>query len=194
MKKRLFFLLSQLCCSVLILGQTKVTVLVDQPTKLIADAGDDVSIREGESVVLGNTDFVSGGTPGYIYSWINNSIVFSTEEHPSVTPNETTYYKIIITDTLNCMATDSIMISITYTQINDISEKEYKIYPNPTNDLIYIEAPNNSIITLFDPDGKVLLTKILYGKECISIPSRSGLYLLEILNGNKKIVKKIIVN
>lgn len=194
MKKQLLFILIQLCYCVLILAQTKVTVSVNQPTKLIADAGNDLSIREGESVVLGNTNLVSGGTSGYNYSWINNSVVFSTEEHPSVTPNETTYYKIIITDALNCVATDSVKVSITYTQIKDISEKDFKIYPNPTNDLIYIEAPNNCMITLIDPVGKILLMKILNGKDCISIPSGSGLYLLEILSAKKKIVKKIIVN
>lgn len=77
----------------------------------------------------------------------------------------------------------------------DTVSDELIIYPNPTNNTLYVELPvinENMIYTIFDTNGRRVLNAALISK---SIPINSlskGFYFLRIVDGNKIKVKKFL--
>lgn len=69
------------------------------------------------------------------------------------------------------------------------------VYPNPANDKIIVstEVPISSVV-LYDVYGKRILRKITDTKRIDVSGLNSGVYFLEIYSGNKKAVKKVVVN
>jgi len=72
-----------------------------------------------------------------------------------------------------------------YVSAKDIkAEMKIKIYPNPTSTLLSIESYENTSISIFSIDGRLLLTKRMEtGIENIDVKFLlSGMYLLRIEN------------
>lgn len=74
-----------------------------------------------------------------------------------------------------------------------------RIYPNPTNDMFFVSTAGNNAggtmkATLVSATGAVLEVRYLNGsEESFDLTGEaSGIYLLEIGNGNEKHVWKII--
>lgn len=72
--------------------------------------------------------------------------------------------------------------------INELNEKNIKIYPNPSNDIINIDGVENVEIKLYSVNGKLLYTNINVNKIDMS-NFQKGIYILKIGEINKKIVK-----
>ncbi|MEZ4960201.1 MAG: HYR domain-containing protein [Saprospiraceae bacterium] len=92
-------------------GTDQVTVTVNPNP--VANAGQDMTICEGQSAVIGGAPTASGGSPGYTYSWIpasglNNSGV----ANPVASPVATTNYTVLVTDVLGCTATDVMTVTV----------------------------------------------------------------------------------
>jgi hypothetical protein len=175
--------------------QTIITISANQADRLEAIAGNDTVISPGESVSLGASHSALGGTEPYSYSWDDGSSDISTESNPSVNPSATITYTLFVIDKQTCTATDSITISIISTGINDFTENELKIYPNPATDMFTIDYHGeNCTISLLDEQGKYLWRKPINGKTSFSAPGTSGNYILKINASGKEIVKKIIVS
>ena len=79
--------------------------------------------------------------------------------------------------------------------IDDISIKEIKVYPNPVQDILYIENTLSTSITsieIFTLQGQSLIRKI-DGVDTIDMTFlSSGLYILEITIDGITVVKKIV--
>jgi hypothetical protein len=84
--------------------------------KLIVNAGNDTTICQPDSIILGGYPPASGGSgTGYIYSWNSYPTGFSSNiQHPKVLPSISTYYILSVTDPANnnCKI-DSVKISVT---------------------------------------------------------------------------------
>ncbi len=83
------------------------------------------------------------------------------------------------------------------------ADEKWKIYPNPTNEFIFIEKDKSNFLndnvlylTIINLDGKVLYKKTLnYNKSMINISDlNNGLYIISIMDGNKVINKLIQKN
>lgn len=80
--------------------------------------------------------------------------------------------------------------------INNSSEGEYVIYPNPVSSKLYINCPNNIkdsyTIVITDLLGRVVLSEKMYpniGPSSLNLTSLSkGSYFLSILNVNNEIL------
>ncbi len=83
--------------------------------------------------------------------------------------------------------------------IETLSNQSFYIGPNPANDFINIidNSSSNfkSEVTLYNILGQKVLQKELYNKDSkIDIQNLSkGMFFLKLINGNKKITKKIII-
>ena len=78
--------------------------------------------------------------------------------------------------------------------IDENSELNIAIYPNPTNNRIYISGLNTEInIEVFSIDGK-LLKNYKSVENFIDLDLASGLYMLKLTSKNRSVLKKIIIN
>jgi len=81
--------------------------------------------------------------------------------------------------------------------VSEITDNEIAIYPNPANDIIYVELPNNlkSQISIVDVTGQILYTSLIYSQKSEIDLSRfsKGVYFVEIKFFGKSVVKKIII-
>ncbi len=102
---------------------------------------------------------------------------------------------IVFTDTMNFYVSGSLTTS-TQTEASN-----WKIYPNPANEIITIEnsdacIPNNDIyLTIIDLQGKVVLSKHLndlYSRIDIS-DLKKGCYLLRVSDNNKVFLRQILI-
>jgi hypothetical protein len=75
----------------------------------------------------------------------------------------------------------------------DMAHSDIRVYPNPSNDAVYIEISSrkNQPYTLFDSAGKIIETgELKNGKSTIDLSQlASNIYLLNIQNKVIKVVK-----
>jgi hypothetical protein len=110
-------------------------------------------------------------------------------------------YTVTVTDSYGCTATDIIVITVIDNTGISITESEtnINIYPNPTNNLLYLDIKNNSepiSITISNLEGQIIFSSIFesnINQQIFDLSEFSkGIYLVTItLNG--KIFKEKIV-
>ncbi len=91
------------------------TIVVNEPAPLVATAGADGSICEGDQITI--TSSVTGGTSPYTYTWIcdqvNCNLDNSNAQNPNATPTVTTTYYIQVTDANGCSSNvDSLVVTV----------------------------------------------------------------------------------
>ena len=81
-------------------------------TCMIINAGKDTAICKGNSIVLGGSPLITGGSSPFTYSWNpTGTLSASNIPNPTATPVTTTTYKVTVTDFFSCK--DSGMVTIT---------------------------------------------------------------------------------
>ena len=79
-----------------------------------ASAGPNVTIDEGESIIIGGSPTGSGGTGPYTYSWTPaTDLSDPSSPNPIASPDDTTTYTVIVTDSNGCSDSDSMTVTIT---------------------------------------------------------------------------------
>ena len=79
-----------------------------------ADAGPNEQIQRGNSVQIGGSPTAAGGVPGYTYSWTPTaSLSNPSAANPTASPDSTTTYTVLVTDTNGCTDEDSVTIVVT---------------------------------------------------------------------------------
>jgi uncharacterized repeat protein (TIGR01451 family) len=78
----------------------------------------------------------------------------------------------------------------------EASFKNFKVYPNPANDRVFVAADSNiETVMIYDLLGKTVLNSSINSNTAsIDVSGISaGLYLLEVSNGNVKQVSKLVI-
>ncbi|HEX8018050.1 MAG TPA: glycosyl hydrolase family 8 [Flavobacterium sp.] len=77
----------------------------------------------------------------------------------------------------------------------DIEKSTISLYPNPSADKFTVYAPENSIVTIFSPQGNLISEQRTTSEntEINLAKHSSGLYLIKITNGTKSVTKKVIL-
>ena len=152
------------------------TVIVDQ-TSLGNDGSIDLT--------------VSGGTPGYTFLW---STADTTEDISGLNAG---VYTVIITDTNNCVFTDSVTVGLSIGIQEATLQNNLLIYPNPSNGVFTIETiAQYDEIRILDITGKVVfMTEEYTLRNEIDLTSQQrGIYFISIQGESGRVVKKVIVN
>ncbi len=81
--------------------------------------------------------------------------------------------------------------------VNSISNQsiynEINLYPNPTNGILYFSNSNKSIlVTIYDFQGKLLLSKMLDNNTIDISGFQNGIYFLKSVNSDKVTITKVI--
>lgn len=142
--------------------ETLIKVPFSQPEELQLDAGDDVVLETGQTLVLGTDIIISGGSPEYQYKWNDNlgnefsTLVISISEAGS--------YYLTVTDADHCTAVDSVAVA----RVSSIENKEpvtaFSVFPNPSAGLFWyhiIKPEDKDMLEVISADGKVVFKKEL---------------------------------
>lgn len=126
----------------------------------------------------------------------------------SVTPFSTYHLKIVIADVTDGIYDSGVFIesgSITFTGIKNaqLEDASVRIYPNPANDIIYIQSSfngnNNLSVNIYSVIGKLIYQETyVNSSQAHSINlgaiETNGIYFIQIQCGNETVTKKININ
>ncbi|MEL4457186.1 T9SS type A sorting domain-containing protein [Lutimonas vermicola] len=166
------------------------------PLPAQADAGEDMTICLGETIVL-------NGSGGETYQWSNGE----TSSSISVSPNRTTSYELTATRG-GVSNTDSVTITVENCENQIISDEkdmailEMAVYPNPTKGKLTILINNldedaNFIIN--DTNGSLIYSDYITGEKTqfekqINLSRyNDGLYFVRLYTAEQYLVKKVMV-
>ena len=76
---------------------------------LSVDAGNPITMCEGDAIIIGGTPTASGGTGFYTYSWMPGGL---TTSNPTVSPIADTNYSVLVTDANGCSNTDNLLVTV----------------------------------------------------------------------------------
>ena len=81
--------------------------------------------------------------------------------------------------------------------VNDVALNEFKVYPNPINNVLHIElySAKQTQVEIYNVLGKRIISKTIYNSETIQTEHlSSGMYILRLTQGNNTTSKKLIKN
>jgi hypothetical protein len=118
------------------------------------------------------------------------SHAFYLEDLTDIVPDS---FNICLNITLNFLAQNNIYVNETVFADN-VYNSEYKIYPNPVDSKVFIEAENETFsYKLFSSEGRLLLESIAFSKAEIYFGNYpAGIFFIEIKTKNKLSVEKLI--
>lgn len=196
-------------------GSFKVVVNQLPVIDLIPDNPKIVVINATEPFSIGACVFdsiqISAGNQGAQFLWSNGSVEQGVTASTSGIIYDEQNYNVVVTDPLTtCSNTAHLTIYFTFSNCSYGIEEEYSsesginIFPNPNEDGIFnlrsTILKNDVFVDVFNPQGKVIFTKVYKGTpsgeldEVIELHDQpSGIYLLRLYNQNMTIVKKLII-
>ena len=173
------------------------SIKVNVLEKVIAGAGNDVTIYRNEKTVLTAT-----GPKNSEYLWSSGE----STKTITVSPKEDTEYSVMV---YNLLDSDTANVTVRVVDFDDsqIVEDsvsfEFLIYPNPTHGDLNIKISglsNLSSIQLYDLSGKSLYSEIInkndqqsYIKTLNLSNYASGIYLLQLVDNQRVITKKVVL-
>ena len=96
---------------------------IDQPSELIANAGNYSFICTQGQVMLGGNPAASGGVGSYVYSWSPaDSLSSVTAANPLADPSVSTTYTLMVTDGHNCSAFSTSHVDVFYPSPFEMTE------------------------------------------------------------------------
>ena len=138
-----------------------VNIIVNQ--KPIVNAGNDTSISLGTSVILNAS--ITGGTYPYTISWSPNSLMSASNIlNPILTPTNSSYYYINVTDANSCTANDNILVDVKYIVSGSVVYDNSLQTPMP-NVWVFLTNTSNVIkdSVLTSASGTFVFPKVDYG-------------------------------
>lgn len=150
---------------------------------------------------LGSISIVVNNSENYTYLWIGPNGYTNTSKNIDNLDIEGCY-TLVITDILSsCSIEDSVCISKTVTNTNELSRNEVAVYPNPVKDILNIDflslADSEADILIYDLTGKQRIkTKKTNTDKILKIDTQSlklGIYILEINSLNGYLHHKLVI-
>jgi len=116
--------------------QILISVSVKQPKKLVINAGPDILVENSENITIGEDITVTGGTPGYLYSWSDAYGNNFDSQVPMVSAFGTYYLNVY--DANNCSAVDSLKV-INSVNVDRLKEDNLlTLFPNPASGTVFV--------------------------------------------------------
>ncbi len=185
--------------------QTTKSVDVNQDLTALVDFGDPNDNCPGDSITWTSTS--TGGSGSYSYAWYDpsNSLIGTGQSISHLLVSGT--YQFQLTDSNGCGDNLDKTISACFTDPDDnvsfYSSTNYKIYPNPTNNVLIVEylnyEGNNLSINIYDPSGKNVFKRseaLEQGLNSIQLDLshlHSGIYFISLENEQELIVDKFSI-
>ena len=131
---------------------TSASVLITVVPMPIAIAGNDLSIPQGNPLILNGS---GSGTPAWSPTVnLDNPAIFS----PTANPDSTIAYVLTVTDINGCINSDTVIITVVFSEFNGLVSNYFSPNGDGINDNWYVEGIQNF------PDNEVFIYNI-YGNE-----------------------------
>jgi hypothetical protein len=172
---------------------------ISEPDELTANVYCTNSSRTSKTL----SSDVGGGVPQYTYywNWYVGMTPYSAITSSITIPNTTNSASLIVTDANGCVVTWWDFISnlncntLRGTEFQDESmEDVVKIYPNPANDILYIDLSGQeleSVIIYNDLSQEIISTNIIEGGIDLNM-IKPGIYIIKILTNQGVETKQFI--
>lgn len=177
-----------------------VRVRVNQVAPIAVYAGHNVTISSTDSIQLGFSATVNGGTPEYTYQWETPSgdTLIGLYHHV----NGAGQYVLTVTDANSCSASNLMVVSVINTVNSMNIQKFCTITHSDSPNQIKVEflgSQASSTITIYSIYGQVVrvmpLTNIQAGDVfTISLAGHKGLFLASVTCGTSVSTQKIILH
>jgi len=126
-----------------------------------------------------------------VYQWIDcqSGQIISGETNQTFTPKYNGYYKVSISkgqcsDTSECKY-------VYISGLPEIDRNSLKVYPNPSNGLIYFDLKESQILTISDLSGREIFSSL--DRNTKQVVLSSGFYFFKLKDGNRLQCVKVIV-
>lgn len=136
----------------------------------------------------------TGGTSPYSFTWSNGSTT------NSISGLGTGTYSVVITDAAGCKSTQSVVIGITTAIDEPAWAAQVKIFPNPAQDFLQIQLPDNiahiAEVQLINVVGQIIAhTYPHQDTATINVSNiENGMYIVKIITDKRDIlVRKVLV-
>jgi len=131
--------------------------------------------------------------PHIKYEWSPNFMISDTTvEKPYVWNDTTTFYNLVITDSIGCSVTDGVFKVYTISSsIDETILHDIQVYPNPTAQNLYVTSKEEiTRLLVYDFNGQLI--KEQKGDELNLSEFKNGLYLLKVVFKDNVFVTRII--
>lgn len=123
---------------------------------------------------------------GYSYQWFLDGMPITGATGSAVDIDQTGYYSLEITATNGCSSMSSDFYAIAQS-IGEIEYNQVKIYPNPVQNLLFIEpAPQNAAWMIYDVTGRLIISGKLNNNSIDASQLKSGVYLIRIVTNDSE--------
>lgn len=131
---------------------------------------------------------LSTSVKGVFYQWYKDgvAIVGATDSFIIVTGTGGVY-AVVVTNDRDCSKRAEIDLNTSSITNNAVATDYLKIYPNPTSNILNIEAPKGIRVNLMDMQGKSLLT-IQDATQIDMSRYAEGMYILQFINQDNQII------
>lgn len=155
-----------------------------------------VNILPAPNPIITLTGLVLGTlNPHYTYQWYRNGVLIPGATTDKLNLLFNGRYTVVVTDVNGCSA-ESLPFDVMLPGLgvdNVITANDVKLYPNPTETKIFIEAPASVNVEVKDVTGRVVYEKE-GAKEIDMSKYADGVYLFSISNKDGVLIKKEKVN
>lgn len=144
--------------------------------------------------------FVNNSTESSFYNWDFDDGSASSEKNPVHSFLTQGIFNIVLTAYNDaCGSSVSKQISVTSTSTSNVNQPILKLFPNPTNELLYIEVPSYSkamSVSIFDATGKCLWKGPLnIGRNRIDVKHLPpGIYFLKAAPNGQSLVSRFLIS
>lgn len=132
-------------------------------------------------------NLLSTTVTGVTYQWYRNGVPITGADDSTYTVTTNGLYVVEVTNLYGCTSKAGIYVFSVGIDDVDNNGLSYKVYPNPTHDKLFVEAPQGAVITLRDIQGRVVAT----GKDLSEVDMSSlsqGMYLLMITGKDDRVL------
>jgi len=135
------------------------------------------------------------------YTWYYNGVEIDDFNERTLTPEEEGFYRVAYERSgEECLIRVSepynFLVTALEDEVQDVAEKEFRMYPNPTADYLYVQDSNPlSDVLVYSLDGKLVPVRV--DKEARGVrldvaELEKGMYIMSIATPNRIITKRFI--
>lgn len=168
----------------------------------IASDGEEIFENENPSAIASVHDATSG-QGGLAYRWKNNGVVISDSDVAQYTPTSLTEGTYSFTREVKDDCTDWTLSDgewvVTVKKPDAIGENiddDFKIYPNPADDVVYVVCDNMKNITIMSLTGQVLVYEDVNDDNAVVDMSDlpQGVYVIRICKDDGSLIRRKVTN